>query len=562
MGIRAFGWGLALLALAGAANPAAAADKTLRVVPHADLKVLDPHTNTATITIMHGAMIYDTLFAWDSKVRPQPQMVETYQISPDRLVHTYTLRPGLKFHDGQPVTTKDVVPSVKRWMVRNTIGQTLAKFVDRIEATDDKTFVIRLKEPFAFVEFALGSPDADIMRAEDAATDPFKAVTTTVGSGPFRFVRGEWNPGAKVVYEKNPDYVPRAEPPDGLAGGKVVRLDRVEWIVLPDSFTKSGALQRGEVDMVDQLPQDQLAILEHAPGIVIEQGVNPIDAYGIIRPNSLYPPFNNPKARQALALPSTSAITPAPPLATSIGGAHAGRSSSAAAPDGTEAGSENYRRQDLARAKALLAESGYKGEKIVMLTTQEIPSIAALGDVTADNLRKIGVNVDIAVSDWGTMVARRAKKDPPGQGGWNLFHTTVGGTNMSSPLANFAINSSCDGKNWFGWPCDAKTEELRADYIRAADEGADQSGARSIAPASVGNLARHPGRPIRAALCLALQCHRRIARASAGVLEHRQKLSRAPGQLSRTTACQATGTRRFASSASLTRRPRPGPVGR
>jgi peptide/nickel transport system substrate-binding protein len=461
---------LGMLALIAAGHDAAAADKILRVTPHADLKVLDPHTNTATITLMHGAMIYDTLFAWDSKIRPHPQMVDTFQISPDRLVHTYTLRPGLKFHDGQPVTSKDAVASIKRWMVRNTIGQVLAKFVDKIEATDDKSFTIRLKEPFAFVEFALGSLDADIMRAQDAATDPFKAVTTTIGSGPFRFVRGEWNPGARVVYEKNPDYVPRAEPADGLAGGKVVKLDRVEWIVLPDPFTKSGALQRGEVDMIDQLPQDQIPILEHAPGIVIEP-VSPLDAYGIIRPNSLYPPFNNPKARQALAL----MVDQREYSSAAFGDKRWWRPCWSffvcGSSNGTEAGSENYRHQDLARAKALLAEAGYKGEKIVMLTTTEIPSISALGDVTADNLRKIGVNVDIAVSDWGTMLARRAKKDPPGQGGWNLFHTTVGGTTMFSPPANFTINSSCDGKNWFGWPCDTKTEELRMAYIHAADEG-------------------------------------------------------------------------------------------
>ncbi len=473
MKIGRFGFGLALLALIAAAGRVEAADKVLRVVPQADLKVLDPHTNTATITLMHGAMIYDTLFAWDAKIRPQPQMVDKEQVSSDRLVYTLRLRPGLKFHDGQPVTTKDVIPSVKRWMVRNTLGQTLAKFVDRIEATDDKTFVIRLKEPFVFVETALGSPDADIMRAQDAATDPFKAVTTTIGSGPFRFVRAEWNPGAKVVYEKNPDYVPRAEPPDGLAGGKVVKVDRVEWIVLPDSFTKSSALQRGEVDMIDLLPQDQIPVLDHAPGVIIGR-VSPIDSYGIIRPNSLYPPFNNPKARQALAL----TVDQREYASAAFGDQRWWRECWSffvcGSADGTEVGSENYRRQDLARAKRLLAESGYKGEKIVLITTQEIPSIAALGEITADNLRKIGANVEVAVMDWGTMVARRAKKDPPGQGGWNLFHTTVGGTNMSSPLSNFAINSSCDGKNWFGWPCDAQTEALRAAYIRAADEGPSQ----------------------------------------------------------------------------------------
>jgi len=456
-----------------------AADKVLRVVPHADLKVLDPHTNTATITLMHGHLIYDTLFSWDSQLRPKPQMVESYQVSADRLVYTFTLRPGLKFHDGQPVTTRDVIPSLRRWMVRDTIGQALATFLDTIEASDDKTFVIRLKEPFAFVEMALGAVASVIMREKDAATDPFKAVTETIGSGPFRFVRAEWNPGAKVVYERNPDYVPRAEPADGLSGGKVVKLDRVEWIILPDPFTKSSALQRNEVDIIDQLPHDQIPILEHAPGVVIG-GVPPIDGYGIIRPNHLYPPFDNPKARQALAF----SVNQQEYASAAFGDRKWWRECWSFfvcdSPNGTEAGSEEHRHQDLARAKALLAEAGYKGEKVVLITTGEIPSISALGDVTADNLKKIGVNVELAVSDWGTMVARRAKKDPPGQGGWNLFHTTVGGTGMSSPLTNFAINSSCGGDNWFGWPCDAKTEELRSAYIRAADEAPSRAALEAL----------------------------------------------------------------------------------
>jgi peptide/nickel transport system substrate-binding protein len=479
MAIRFLRIALLGLALLLPINAAKAADKVLRVVPHADLKVLDPHTNTATITLMHGAMIYDTLFAWDSKLQPKPQMVESYQISPDRLVYTFTLRPGLKFHDGQPVTTRDVIPSIKRWMVRNTLGQTLAKFVEEIQSTDDKTFVIRLKEPFGFVEMALGAFDAVIMREKDAATDPFKAITETIGSGPFRFVRSEWNPGAKVVYEKNPDYVPRAEPADGLAGGKIVKLDRVEWTILPDPLTKSTALQQGEVDLIDSLPHDQIPILEHAPGVVLSR-VLPIDSYGIIRPNHLFPPFDNPKARQALAL----AVDQREYASAAFGDQKWWRECWSffvcGSPNGTEAGSEGYRRQDLARAKQLLAESGYKGEKIVLIGTAEIQSIAALGDVTADNLRKIGANVEVAVSDWGTMVARRAKKDPSAQGGWNLFHTTVGGTAMSSPLTNFAINSSCSGDNWFGWPCDAKTEELRNEYIRASDEAPSRAALEAL----------------------------------------------------------------------------------
>jgi peptide/nickel transport system substrate-binding protein len=291
-----------LIGLLGAASTGQAADQVvLRVVPHADLKILDPHTNTATITLMHGQMIYDTLFAWDEKLQPKPEMVDTYTVSSDKLLYTFTLRPGLKFHDGQKVTSRDAVASIKRWMVRDVLGQTLAKYIGSIEAGDDNIFAIRLVRPFAFVETALGATWAVIMRAEDAATDPFKAITTTVGSGPFRFVASEWNPAARVVYEKNPDYVPRPEPPSGVAGGKVVKVDRVEFVVLPDPFTKTAALQRNEVDLIDQLPHDQIPTLEKSPDITVAANAQ-IQATAIVRPNSLYPPFDNEKAREALAL--------------------------------------------------------------------------------------------------------------------------------------------------------------------------------------------------------------------------------------------------------------------
>jgi peptide/nickel transport system substrate-binding protein len=443
----------------------------LRVVPHADLKILDPHTNTATITLMHGQMIYDQLFGWDEHLQPKPQMVDTETVSPDKLVYTFTLRPGLKFHDGQKVTARDAVASIKRWMVRDVLGQTMTTYMASFEPTDDNTFVIRLNRPFPFVETALGSTGAVIMRAEDAATDPFKAVTTTIGSGPFRFVASEWNPAAKVVYEKNPDYVPRSDPPSGLAGAKIVKVDRVEFIVLPDPFTKTSALQRDEVDFIDALPHDQVPILEKTGGVMLAPEQQ-IQSTGIVRPNSLYPPFNNEKARQALAL----TVHQPDYLAASFGDERWWRECFSffvcGSPNDTEAGSEPYRKQDLARAKALFAEAGYKGEKIVLISTHEIPSIGALGDVTAANLRKVGLNVDVADTDWGTMVARRAKKDPPDQGGWNIFHTTTGGAGFYNPVTNFTIDSGCGKTGWFGWPCDEETQKLRQTYVDAPDEEA------------------------------------------------------------------------------------------
>src|SRR5437868_8293607 len=296
------GWVL-LLALA-LAPVGARAEKVLRVVPHADLQIVDPYATTATITLMHGQMIYDQLFAWDSKLEPKPQMVDHYEIPTDRLAYTFTQRPSRNFHDAQPVTTRDVIASLKRWMVRDVLGQAMAPFVEEFAATDDKTFVLRLKEPFGFVETALAISQGTapvIMREKDALTDPFKNITETIGSGPFKFVAAEWNPGAKTVYEKNREYVPRSDPPDGTAGGKIAKVDRAEWIVLPDPFTKSSAIQRGEVDIIDQLPNDQIPVLEKSPGIVLDRTSN-LPSIGYIRPNHLYPPFDKPKARQALAL--------------------------------------------------------------------------------------------------------------------------------------------------------------------------------------------------------------------------------------------------------------------
>ena len=460
--------------LLAAAPFAARAEKVLKVVPHADLRIVDPYATTATITLMHGQMIYDQLFGWDSKLVPKPQMVDKYEVSPDKLVYTFTLRPGLKFHDGQKVTTRDVIASLKRWAVRDVLGQAMMPFVEEWKAVDDNTFVLRLKQPFAFVETALAISAGTapvIMREEDAKTDPFKAITTTIGSGPFKFVAAEWNPGAKTVYVKNPDYVPRSDPPDGNAGAKLAKIDRVEWIVLPDPFTKSSAIQSGEVDIIDQLPNDQIPVLEKNKEIVLDR-TSSLSAIGYARPNHLYPPFDNPKARQALAM----AVSQEEYLSAAFGDERWWRQCYSyfvcGSPNETEAGSEPYQKQDLAKAKQLLKESGYNGEKVVLINTHEIASIGALGDVTANNMRKIGINVEIADSDWGTLVARRAKKDPPAQGGWNVFHTTSGGASVYSPLTNFTIDSGCGKTNWFGWPCDEEAEKLRYGYVTAPDEAA------------------------------------------------------------------------------------------
>jgi peptide/nickel transport system substrate-binding protein len=249
---------------------------------------------------------------------------------------------------------------------------------------------------------------------------------------------------------------------------------------MPDPITKATALQKAEIDIIDQLPFDQAPLLEKMPGVTVRR-TNPIDNTGIIRPNHLHPPFDNPKARQALAL----MVDQKEYMHAAYGDdkkwwrecwSHfiCGTSNE------TEAGTESLRKRDLAKAKQLMIEAGYKGEPIILITTREIATIGALGDVTAANLQAIGVKVDVRESDWGTMLARRAKKDPPAQGGWHIFHTNLTSGTMFSPLTNFGVGMACGGKSWFGWPCDEQAEELQRAYVRAPDEASRRAALEAL----------------------------------------------------------------------------------
>jgi peptide/nickel transport system substrate-binding protein len=444
--------------------------KTLRFVAQADLRVIDPIWTTAYITRNHGYMIYDTLFALDEGFRPHPQMVASWRATDDQLSWSFTLRDGLKFHDGGPVRSADCVASLERWSKRDVLGQKLAEDVVGYTTIDDKTFTMTLKRPFPLMLAALSKISSNvpfIMPERVAKTDANTQIKETIGSGPFKFVKEEWEPGHKVVYTKNADYVPRAEPPSWAAGGKVVRVDRIEWLYIPDPATALAALMRGEVDWWENPPPDFYPTLERDPAITLVQG--PLGTPAIVRFNHLLPPFDNAKIRRALlyAVNQEDYMTA---LAGETKYWHTCLSFyTCDTPMASEAGAEPLQApRDLDKVKRLIKEAGYNGEKIVVLTPTDFPTLNALGLVTDALLRRLGFNVELQASDWGTLVTRRASKEPIEKGGWNIFPTTWSGVDMLDPAVNSPLRGN--GANaWFGWPTNPVIEKLRDEWIDSAD---------------------------------------------------------------------------------------------
>ena len=463
--------GAALAAAVPIRSSRAAADnKTLRFIPQTDVQVLDPIWTTAYVTRNHGYMVFDTLFAIDSKFKPHPQMCEGFEVSSDKLNYSFVLRDGLKFHDGQKVRGADCVASIKRWMARDALGQTMSAVITEMKGGDDKNFSIHLKEPFSLLIDGLAKVSSlapFIMPERLAKTDPFKQVTEMVGSGPFKFVKEEHQPGNKVVYVKNNDYVPRSEKPDWASGGKVVKVDRVEWNVVPDVATKTAAMQNGEADWWENPPADIWPVLAGNPDItLVPSSLRPL---GCVRFNWLYPPFDNVKMRQAVML----AASQADYMTAFVGDQKLWNLCpgffTCGGPMENKAGSEALTgKRDYEKSKQLIKEAGYKGEKIILLDAVDQPLIHAEALVTTDLLKKLGLNVEYVAADWGTVVTRRASKKPPAEGGWNIFETGWVGADLLDPSTNVMLRANGD-EAWFGWPKDDQLEALRTQWLKAGD---------------------------------------------------------------------------------------------
>jgi peptide/nickel transport system substrate-binding protein len=467
------GTSVAAAALAFPSRPTLAqknAARTLKIIHNGNLASLDPIWTTAPPTKDYAFLTFDQLLAVDSNYKPHPQMAEGWTFEEDGRAFVLGLREGLKFHDGEPVRSADCIASIQRWGARDGFGQLMMRFVDGFEAIDDAKFCIKLKKPFPLLSAALGKSNSSqcfIMPERMAKVDPMKQVTETIGSGPYRFLKDEFVSGAKAAWAKFDGYIPRKEPVDSIAGGRIPAVDRIEWSFISDPSTAMAALVAGEQDYWDAPTLDLVPVMKADRNIVVSPR-NPTGSYYMLQLNHAQPPFNNPKVRQALAMAVDqmqflkSAVSD-PALLKPCYGYYGSDS-----PYSSEEGADVIKTKSIEKAKAALNEAGYAGEKVVILGVMENPTLAAMCQVAEDLMRRMGMNVQLVAMDFATMAQRRTSKEPTDKGGWSMFVTVWTGSDIVNPAVHQMLRAGGPAA-WFGWPNDPEMEQLRDQWANAAN---------------------------------------------------------------------------------------------
>jgi peptide/nickel transport system substrate-binding protein len=454
---------------AGLALPRAAqaGGSTITAVLESEVVIVDPHVTTAAITRTFGYHVFDTLFSIDSRGSIHPQMVESFRTSTDQRTWDFTLRPGLMFHDGAPVTAADCVASLRRWGPLDSLGRMLMAATDTMTAKDASTFSIALKRPFPLMLDTLGKPNAAVPFMMPERIIPAargERIKEIVGSGPFVFDATRWRTGDTMVLTRNGRYVPRAEPADFVSGGKKVLIDELVLKTIHDDSTSASALIAGEVDYMQYLPFDWLGQLEGNDGLSI-MALSGVDMFqGNFRLNHASGPFADPEVRrvlwqlvdqdeimQAIGIPDRYRVKTCPsfwmcdtPLQSNAGA--------------------DVARFSIDGARQALARTKYRGEPVIIMQVAGSISQTA-GDVLADHMKAAGFTVQPEMMDWGTVLARRAKRD-----GWSLFPVYSNGVDMDSPMTHFYVANNC--ADYPGWSCDVGMTKLLEDFANAPDVAA------------------------------------------------------------------------------------------
>lgn len=453
------------------------AETTLNAVLEAEIVTLDPHFTGAYISRTFGYMVYDTLFAPDSKGAMKPQMVGDWSVSDDKLTWRFTLREGLAFHDGARVTAGDVVASLRRWSTRNALGGRLFAAIASLEATDATTFTLVLRAPYGLVLETLGTtlgPAPFIIPARLAATPGSQQVKEIVGSGPFIYSSAAHQPGNHMLLRRNAAYVARAEPADFLAGAHKVNVDAVDFRIIPDGATAAAALQQGEVDYLQYAPFDLIPLLKKNAAVRVLNFTGAQMFTGQYRFNHVQKPFDDPAIRRVvqglvdqqevldgLGLePAAAQTCPSfficgSPYATPNPGLPTDHS--------------------IATARAALAKTKYANEPVVVMVASDIEVPRVASTILASRLSQAGFKVDVQVMDWATLLQRRMQRT-----GWSVYGVHAIGLDLQSPLTNTAVNGNCQEAPSAGYLCEKALTPLFETFAQAPDLASQREAAGQV----------------------------------------------------------------------------------
>jgi peptide/nickel transport system substrate-binding protein len=445
--------------------------RVLRYVSSAGVVLTDPLATSIFPTFVLGLQIFESLYSVDEQLRPRPQMAAGHTIEDNGKRWIITLRGGLRFHDGEPVLARDCVASINRWMKRDASGQTLASRLDALEAPDDRSVVFRLKKPFPQLPYVLGKTMPyllAIMPTRLAAADPNQPITELIGSGPYRFVANEFSANSLAVLARFEAYQPRDEPPSGASGGRIAKLDRVEWRVIPEPSTQVNALMTGEIDWLGGVTPDLLPAVRGHPQIATGV-IDPFGSYPVLRPNHVSGPTANAGIRRAIMATLdgreiiAAALGDEPGMLTAPIGVFAPGS-----PSENSAGMEHVGPKPLIEVRAMLKQAGYANEPLVLLHQTDVATQHAMLQVVAKRLAEAGFNVDDQIMDLANVVKRRNSREAPDKGGWSLQLGVGSCVDSFSPLLNIGLRTGAAA--WIGWPDDPVMEDLRDQWLDSTDD--------------------------------------------------------------------------------------------
>ena len=389
----------------GLATPTPRHGGTLRVATTGEPPHLDPHRSTDTLVLLITGHVFETLFTSDAQHRPTPLLATGHEASRDGLVHTITLRRGVRFHDGSLMTAADVIASLERWGSMSGLGASLLAATERLVAVNQYTVEFRLREPFGTLPTALTRQlqPATIHPAHVLAESDRTRLAAPVGTGPYRLE--QWAGGRPLRLVRFEGYAAPLGPRDGYAGARPQYLDAIEFVAMPEEATRVAALRAGDVHLLETVSPDQLPALTRDPEVVAE--LAGADVWLNLVLNLRSPVLERVEVRRAVQL----ALDHDAVLQAAVG-----PDAYTLSPDllpgtadwSSDAGADRYHPHDPGQARRILDELDARGTRLRLLTTLARPPEHNAALVITQQLRAVGFDVELLVVDTATLSSWRA----------------------------------------------------------------------------------------------------------------------------------------------------------